>query len=104
MGKSTVNQNECVRSFPSPIPATSLIVLPVSSLEDAILKALSSLLPHLAGTTNNPRTEFYNKFKREADEHDGDFVKKHGGNLDITLIFVSPSLFPSVPVAGSSTP
>ena len=62
-----------------------------------MLKALPTLFPHLVGTTNNARVEFYNKFQREADEYDRDFVKKCGGDLDTTLIFVGffpdPSIF-----------
>ena len=37
----------------------------------------------------DPRTEFYNRFQREIEEHDRDFEKKYGGDLDATLIFVS---------------
>ena len=58
-----------------------------------MLKALPSLFPNLLGTTNNPRNEFYDKFKREADEHDRDFIKKYDEDLNTTLIFVS--VFPA---------
>jgi hypothetical protein len=50
-------------------------------MADAILKP----------TANNARIEFYEKFKRAADEHDGDFNKKYGEDLNNTLIFVSIS-------------
>ena len=54
-----------------------------------MLKALPSLFPNLLGTSNNPRVEFYNKFQREADDYDHDFMKKHDEDLNTTLIFVS---------------
>ncbi|KAF9785280.1 hypothetical protein BJ322DRAFT_1108733 [Thelephora terrestris] len=56
------------------------------SLEDAVHNALRSYFPSLEASSD-ARAEFFNKFKREADEHDNDFLKKHGGDLDITLIF-----------------
>ena len=37
----------------------------------------------------DPRTEFYDKFQREMEEHDRDFETKYDGDLDTTLIFVS---------------
>ena len=59
-----------------------------SSLEDATVKPLPGPLPNLLGTTGNARIDFYDKFKREADEYDGDFMKKYNEDLDTTLIFV----------------
>lgn len=38
---------------------------------------------------HNPRLAFYNKFKRETDEYDIDYVKKYNEDLDSTLIFAS---------------
>jgi len=35
------------------------------------------------------RAEFYDKYKREADEYDKDFIKKYDQDLNTTLIFVS---------------
>ena len=35
------------------------------------------------------RVEFYDKYKREADEYDKDFIKKYDQDLNTTLIFVS---------------
>jgi hypothetical protein len=32
------------------------------------------------------RAEFYDKYKREADEYDKDFIKKHDEDLKTTLI------------------
>ena len=54
-----------------------------------MLKALPSLFPNLPGTASSARDEFYNKFQREADEYDRDFMKKYDEDLNITLIFVS---------------
>ena len=54
-----------------------------------MLKALPSLFPNLLGTTSSARVEFYDKFQREADDYDRDFVKKHEEDLNTTLIFVS---------------
>ena len=53
-----------------------------------MIKALPSLFPHLLGTANNARVEFYDKFQREADEYDRDFIKKYDEDLNTTLIFV----------------
>jgi hypothetical protein len=71
----------------------------VSSLEDAMLKALPSLFPNILGTSSNARVEFYDKFQREADEYDRDFMKKYDEDLNTTLIFVSVFL-PSPPDRG----
>ena len=63
-----------------------------------MLKALPSLFPNLLGTTSSARVEFYDKFQREADEYDRDFMKKYDEDLNTTLIFVS-FLFVFVSVA-----
>ena len=55
-----------------------------------MLKALPSLFPNLLGTSSSARVEFYDKFQREADEYDRDFMKKYDEDLNTTLIFVSP--------------
>lgn len=60
-----------------------------------MLKALPTLFPHLLGTTSGARVEFYDKFQREADEYDRDFMKKYDEDLNTTLIFVSFFSFPS---------
>ena len=57
-----------------------------------MLKALPSLFPNLLGTVSSARVEFYDKFQREADEHDRDYLKKYDEDLNTTLIFVSLSL------------
>ena len=42
--------------------------------------------------TNDPRVDFYTMYKREATEHDADYVKKYDEDLNTTLIFVCPPL------------
>jgi len=54
-----------------------------------MLKALPSLFPNLLGTSSSARVEFYDKFQREADEYDRDFMNKYDEDLNTTLIFVS---------------
>ena len=44
--------------------------------------------PNPARTANNTRTEFYDRFQRELDEYDRDFMKKYE-DLNATLIYVS---------------
>jgi len=56
-------------------------------LEEALRNALKSVLGGV-GSGANPRVEFYNKFQREIEEHDGDFDKKYDEDLNTTLIFV----------------
>ena len=53
-----------------------------------MLKALSSLSQNPLGASDNPRVQFYDRFQQEADDYDSDFLKKYGGDLDTTLIFV----------------
>ena len=36
------------------------------------------------------RAEFYAHYRKEAEEYDKEFVKKHDDDLNTTLIFVSP--------------
>lgn len=67
-----------------------LTVFLTASLEDALQNTLKNYHPRLE---SNPRAEFYNKLKREADEYDGEFLNKHSGDLNITLIFVSLPAF-----------
>ena len=53
-----------------------------------MLKALPTLFPNLLGISSSARVEFYDKFQREADEYDNDFIKKYDEDLNTTLIFV----------------
>jgi len=48
-----------------------------------VLKGLPSHFP-------NPRAEFFDTYKREADEYDRDLTKKYDDELNTTLIFVRP--------------
>lgn len=65
-----------------------------------MLKALPTLFPHLLGTDNSARVEFYNKFQRETNDHDHDFIKKYDEDLNTTLIFVGILPFLIHPVRG----
>ena len=58
-------------------------------IEDALDRALGSYFPSIASKTMTARAEFYDKYKREADEYDKDFIKKYDEDLNTTLIFVS---------------
>ena len=57
-------------------------------MEEALRCALRSVLGS-TGPGVNPKTEFYNKFQREMEEHDRDFEKRYDEDLNTTLIFVS---------------
>ena len=46
---------------------------------------------------SHPRTEFYAKYKQEAEHADKDFQKKYEEDLNTTLIFVCSSACSSVP-------
>ena len=41
---------------------------------------------------SNPRTEFYAKYKQEAEHADKDFQKKYEEDLNTTLIFVCANI------------
>lgn len=58
-------------------------------IEEALNRALGSYFPSIASRTMTARAEFYDKYKREADEYDKDFIKKYDQDLNTTLIFVS---------------
>jgi len=64
-----------------------------------MLKALPLLFPNLNGTASGARGDFYDKFQREADERDRDFMKKYDEDLNTTLIFVSIFPAPTTDVA-----
>ena len=70
-----------------PDPHCLLTAFCFSSLEDAM-----PLFPNLLGTSSSPRVEFYDRFQREADEHDRDLMKKYDEDSSTTLIFVSLGL------------
>ena len=88
MREDPTNPKAYVERWPFHSLHPLLTELFVPSLEDAILKVLQTLTRPVE-TTNNARVDFYNKFKRAADEYDDNFVRKYGGDLDTTLIFVS---------------
>ena len=63
-------QPEGVRPTDPPSPNFGLPRFLFSSLEDAMLKALPSLVQNLLGTSSSARVEFYDKFQPEADGYD----------------------------------
>ena len=73
----------------------------VFSLEDAPPGALPSRPPNRSGTATSARVEFYDKFRRAADEYDRDFVKKCDEDLNITLVFVGVFAYTSIVVSVS---
>ena len=85
--KQQSTQTRASKHTPSFNSNPLLTVLCTASLEYAIQNALKNFLPRLESTTN-ARAEFYNRFKREADEYDNDFLRKYRGDLETTLIFV----------------
>ena len=59
-------------------------------------EAIASLKP--VGTKTNPTTNFWTVYKKVADEHDNDLVSKYVGDLDTSLLFVSPSMSCAHPI------
>ena len=43
---------------------------------------------NLEASREDPRTQFYNHYRKEAEEYDKDFMKKYDEDLNTTLIFV----------------
>jgi len=43
----------------------------------------------LPPTHESTRSKFYDVYRREAEEYDKEFIKKHDEDLNTTLIFVS---------------
>ena len=95
-GKGSLNKNRPLekpstqKRAPAPHPRyrpQPFADLFIASLEHAVQNVLKNYLSPLE-STSDARGTFYNKFKREADGYDTDFLKKYGDDLDITLIFV----------------
>ena len=64
-----------------------LLTFSLPSLERAVGSALKNYFTPLR-PTSDARVDFYNKFKREAEDYDKEFLDKYDGDLDTTLIFV----------------
>jgi hypothetical protein len=43
----------------------------------------------LPSTREDPRSRFYENYRKEAEEYDKEFMKKYDEDLNTTLIFVS---------------
>ena len=60
-----------------------------------MLPRFTQLKPtELPSTQEDPRSEFYGRYRKETEEYDKEFMKKYEEDLDTTLIFVS-SVYPS---------
>ena len=88
MGKATVNSKACVHRPPSFAFQNLVTTFFVFSTEDPVPKEVPPPSPNSSGTANNARAEFYDRFQRELDEYDRDFMKKYE-DLNATLIYVS---------------
>ena len=55
----------------------------------SVAQPLRSQEQTLPSTQEDYRTGFYNMYRREAEEYDREFIKKHDEDLSTTLIFVS---------------
>ena len=61
-----------------------------SSSNQNVAKAAYSQKPaDLSSAQEDPRSEFYGHYRKEAEEYDKEFMKKYEEDLDTTLIFVS---------------
>ena len=59
------------------------------SLEEALRNALKTLFPAPPKTrASDPHEQFYAKYLTESKEYEEYFLKKYGGDLDNTLLFV----------------
>ena len=45
-------------------------------------------------TEEDRRAQFYEHYRKEAQEHDREFMKRYDGDLYMVLIFVSSACFP----------
>jgi len=73
------------------ITATSIPSLTCKSSLHSVLKEFAEPL-----RTNDPRTDFYVIYRREAAEFDRDYAKKYDEDLNTSLIFVGELFLPSV--------
>ena len=55
----------------------------------SVFKPLCSQEKELPSVQGDPRAEFYDVYRREAEEYDREFIKKYDEDLNTTLIFVS---------------
>ena len=65
-------------------PVQTKSTLPCIRLE----KAITVLKP--AKIETDPTANFWTAYKKVADEHDNELVSKYVGDLDTSLLFVSP--------------
>ena len=60
----------------------------VPCLAQASLKPSCSQKRDLQSNQNDLRTQFYEHYRKEADDYDREFMKKYDEDLNTTLIFV----------------
>ena len=87
-GKLSITRKRAPADLPPFIFQVLVTSFSIFSPENATSKGESPLLLNLPEMSRNARVEFYDKFQRELDEYDRDFMKKYG-ELNTTLIFVS---------------
>lgn len=64
----------------------SSVVIELGTFRFRLEKAITDLKPT---SINDPTTNFWTVYKKVADEHDDDLLKKYTGDLDTSLLFVS---------------
>ena len=52
----------------------------------------SDFFPRVA---KDPQSRFWSAYERIATQHDNEFLEMHNGQMDVLLIFVRATLFPS---------
>ena len=84
--------------LPIPHPLTARCSLFQPSMEQAITFALQKFFTPKSTEkkASHPRSEFYAKYKQEAEHADKDFQKKYEEDLNTTLIFVCPPACPHI--------
>ena len=61
----------------------------ISGLARMTLRSPCSQKRNVVSTQEDPRGQFYEVYRKEAEEYDKEFMKKYDEDLNTTLIFVS---------------
>jgi hypothetical protein len=90
---TVLNQKKMYAPFSFLSSCRFLIFDVFSRLEDAVAAALAGFFlakPSKSVVTDvtDPRGDFFQVYKREAEEYDKDFIKKYDEDANTTLIFV----------------
>ena len=71
-----------------PVHSVTVVVrLPLLTSQSSLHSALKEFFDPLR--SNDPRTDFFTIYRKEADEFDSDYAKKYDEDLNTSLIFVS---------------